>query len=190
MFQRQMGQMVSGQQMGDYQPTEIILIKKNEKRHSQNITHSVNHGEVFQKIISCWHLTPYRLAKFSPENSCCWRCCDQSGTLLYILWSCKGLTSYWNKVFQLISQITEILTKPESALALLHLGIEHFPHNSSMSQYLSSQQLRCSSEVRASTQIVNLIYSYEKSIALRTRSLYKFNQTWNTWMQMTSPTVV
>lgn len=94
--------------------------------YSHSVTHCVNHWEMSQKIISQWYLTPYRLAKFSPENSSlCWRVCGIIYTLP--LWDWKGLTSYSNKVLQLISQVTGVLTKPNPTLALLHLNIEYFP---------------------------------------------------------------
>lgn len=96
--------------------------------YSQRVPHCINHCELSQKILSHWYFTQHHLAKFSPSNfSLCWRGCRQTGTIKHILWTGKGLTSYWNRVFKLVSQITVILTEPNPALALLFFGIECFP---------------------------------------------------------------
>lgn len=49
------------------------------------------------------------------------------GNLMHIIWTCKCLTSFWNSVFSLISQVTRIITKPVGHFALLGLSIHDFP---------------------------------------------------------------
>lgn len=112
----------------------------------------------------------------------------------HILWSYKGLNSYWNQVFQLISQVTGILTKPDPALALLHLGIKCFPtyFHTIVIIFLSAESLV--TKLWRSNQapnlpkliaLVNLIYNYGRYIALRNESIHKSNQLWSAWIQIT-----
>lgn len=48
-------------------------------------------------------------------------------TLIHTLWDCPHLKSFWNKIFTLISKVTDCLTKPNAALALLNIGVDVFP---------------------------------------------------------------
>lgn len=52
-----------------------------------------------------------------------------NGNLIHIFWTCKSLTSFWRKMFTIPSETTGVLTKPDPALAILHLGIDSFHHS-------------------------------------------------------------
>lgn len=68
-----------------------------------------------------------KLVKFAnTDDDKCWRECGLTGSLLYILWKCPHIRSFWNS---LISEMTRCLTPPTPALGVLSLGIKTFPHN-------------------------------------------------------------
>lgn len=91
-------------------------------------SHCTNYSEVMIKITNRWYYMPFRLAKiFLTASPMCWCEFGQVGNLLHSLWGCPGLTSLCSRVFQLISSCTGILAKPHPAMALLNLGIDHYP---------------------------------------------------------------
>lgn len=55
-------------------------------------TGSANLWELFQKILLCWYLSPYRISKFAPSVSpLCWRHCGEPGPLIHLLRSCPKI---------------------------------------------------------------------------------------------------
>lgn len=100
-------------------------------RETHKASHCVKHQEMMIKMANGWHYTPYRIASYFPETSPqCWRDCRQIGNLLHMFWQCPNIKKPMEpNIFQLISSLTGILTPPDPALAILHLGIEKFPPN-------------------------------------------------------------
>lgn len=91
----------------------------------------------------------------------------------HILWACRSLTSFWHQTFQMISQITGILTPPDPAL---NLGIDKLPtqHRTVVLHVLLAAkslitkmwQRSLSPNISELTAMINLHYTYEKHFLL------------------------
>lgn len=78
--------------------------------------------EMVQKIHLRWYYIPYILVKFnSNHSSLCWRGCGLVGTLSLIS-IVFGIQS-----FRLISKLMGMISRPNSRLAILSVGIEPYP---------------------------------------------------------------
>lgn len=70
----------------------------------------------------CTYITPVKLNKFSANiPDTCIRSKDSKGTLLYYIWDCEKVNSFWKEV---VSMINKILTKklpPDPKFCLLDL---------------------------------------------------------------------
>ena len=152
-----------------------------------------NHWELAHKIALRWYLTPYRLSKFLPSHSpLCWRGCVGVGQIMHVFWSCKHLTSFWNKVFCTISDITGILTKPSPALAVLNLGIDLFPldcrkivtHILLAARLLIARKWKSnlSPNVSEVIDIVKQNFTYENLLAYKYGSKRIFDRQWQLWV--------
>uniref|UniRef100_A0A8C5Q7B2 Reverse transcriptase domain-containing protein n=1 Tax=Leptobrachium leishanense TaxID=445787 RepID=A0A8C5Q7B2_9ANUR len=74
------------------------------------------------KFLSRWYLTPTRLHRIFPTaTDRCWRCNRSPGTLLHIWWTCPLITNYWDAIFQIINEITDLALIPSPQVALFHL---------------------------------------------------------------------
>lgn len=91
-------------------------------------THCATHWELLLKVLHKWYLTPYKLTKTYPTTDHrCWRQCGELGSLPHILWQCRSIKTFWNKIFSLLSEILGIPVHPDMFLALLHLVIHRIP---------------------------------------------------------------
>lgn len=78
--------------------------------------------EITYKILTRWYRTPSVLAAMFPGQSpLCWRCGNQTGTLLHIFWDCPELTLFWRQVLQIIHKITDVSLQDNPAAVFLNL---------------------------------------------------------------------
>lgn len=149
-----------------------------------------NHWELTQKIALRWYLTPYRMSKFLPSQSpLCWRGCGTIGQLKHIFWSCKPITSFWNKIFCTISEITGIITQ---ALAILNIGIERFPHDcrgivthiflAAKTFITRKWKSNLAPNISDVIEIVKCNYAFESILAYRHGNKRLFDHYWNLWV--------
>lgn len=77
--------------------------------------------ETNYKILTHWYRTPSLLNTIFPSASdVCWRCQEEKGTLLHILWSCSRIRSFWREVRQIAQKFTERNIPDDPAYFLLH----------------------------------------------------------------------
>ena len=158
-------------------------------------SHCVKHWELMIKMANRWHYTPFRLATYFPGQSpTCWRGCGQVGNLLHMFWQCPSIRSLWNRVFQLISSLTGILTHPDPAMALLHLKMDTFPHIVRpivthillesrllvLCNWKSDKALNISEVVTA----VHRNYTFERLIAINSFKCRAFDNCWSIWPKL------
>lgn len=75
------------------------------------------------KIMTRWYRTPSLLNKFFPEiPDKCWRCQEERGTLLHVLWSCPKLEYFWREIRRIAQKFTEYNLPEDPALFLLHVS--------------------------------------------------------------------
>lgn len=80
------------------------------------------------KISLRWYLTPDKISRYSPQLcNRCWRNCGQKGDILHVLWDCPALSTYWNAIFNIISEITQQQVPMTPGIAILSLGIDSLP---------------------------------------------------------------
>lgn len=73
-----------------------------------------------------WYLTlPSHFNQSTPPI--CWRNCNQTGTLLHILWSCPALTRLWKEVQNILQDIFHFPLKLTPQIAILNINIESLP---------------------------------------------------------------
>lgn len=114
-----------------------------------------------------------------------------AGHLLHMFWHCPCIKSLWNQVFQLISSLTGILTPPNPALGILHLGIEKFPpHFRSVVTHilLETRNLllrhwkdTTSTNLSDVVQAVNNNYTFERLLAINAMHSKMFDRKWLIW---------
>lgn len=152
--------------------------------------------ELAQKISLRWYMTPARITSINPQvPNICWRCNSSPGDLLHIFWSCHLLKTYWDSIFQLISNITHIKTPPSPALAILNLTIEDLPHPFRIvtTHILMAAKLNIARHWKSDTsltltQVVDLVslhYSYEHTSASDTNHYKKIQSSWQPWTTWT-----
>lgn len=148
--------------------------------------------ELSVKITLRWYLTPVVLSKFDSHTSnTCWRLCSAKGDMIHILWSCPKLITYWTKIFNIISDLTQTQVPLDPALALLSLGIYKFPPNlrSTITHLLLAARLSITrkwkdySPLTASDAIdlTNLHNTYERILASSLGSLHTYTKHWAPW---------
>lgn len=82
--------------------------------------------ETAYKLLTQWYATPAKLRRWFPHTlDSCWICGKETGTLQHIWWECPVLSTFWNKVTEIIKQITETRLTLNAACCLLH--ISNFP---------------------------------------------------------------
>lgn len=110
-----------------------------------------------------------------------------------MFWQCPSITNLWNQVFQLISSLTGIHTKPDPALALLHLNVDKFQNTFRivithilpetrlliLGNWNSSKAINISDIVTA----VHRNYTFERLIAITCDSMNckMFDNCWSIW---------
>lgn len=63
---------------------------------SYNTSICVKHQDPRFKVLTRWYHTLAKLHRMFPQSSkLCWRCREDSGSLLHIFWSCCLLQSFW-----------------------------------------------------------------------------------------------
>lgn len=90
-----------------------------------NLIHSASRNVMTQengfKIRSRWYRTPVVLHKIFPQTSDrCWRCDQNTGSLLHIWWSCPILSEYWKGVHNITTKVTGHALEFDPACLLLH----------------------------------------------------------------------
>lgn len=149
------------------------------------------HWDNAQKILSRWYLTLYKLSKMYPSTSnICWRCNDQTGNLLHILWSCKSLQRFWNSIAFFIADLTGNLTKLSLATALLGLNLDVQPkifrtiviHTLIAARLTITSLWKSRDAPNLSTARLNIQAQYELMLAYRTYSTNTFKRNWNIWI--------
>ena len=153
----------------------------------------IEHWDNAQKIINRWYLTPYKLAKIYPSTSNeCWRCNDQIGNLLHILWSCKNLHSFWNSITSFIADLTGILNKLNPATALLGINLDIYPkeyrtivfHTLVAARLTITSLWKSKDAPNLSTVIarINIQAQYELMLAYKNYSITTFRKKWLAWI--------
>lgn len=151
----------------------------------------IEHWDNAQKILNRWYLTPYRLSKIYPSTfNLCWRCNDQTGNLLHILWNCKSLQSFWNSITSFIADLTGILNKLNPATALLGINLDIYPkefrtivfHTLIAARLAISSLWKSSNAPNLSTVIarINTQAQYELMLAYKNYSTITFRKKWST----------
>lgn len=97
------------------------------------------------RIFSRWYKTPLRLNKISPTiPPNCWRCADDDGSLLHLLWSCPQIQPFWMEVHRLTSLITMYPLDFSPAQLLLHHSTTHKTrYHKSLSLHLINAAKMC-----------------------------------------------
>ena len=145
---------------------------------------------IFDQNTLRWYLTPVVMSKFDSQTpNTCWRLCHAKGDILNILWSCLKLTTYWAKMFTIISDLTQVT--PDPALALLSLGIDKFPANlwRSITLLFLAARLSITRKWKDSNppspndaiDLTKLHNMYEKILASSLGSLHTYTIHWAPW---------
>lgn len=113
------------------------------------------------------------------------------GQLTHVFWSCKHLTSFWNKIFRTISEITGLITPSSPALAILNIGIELFPpecrrvvtHILLAARVLIARRwkINLSPNVSEVVEVVKQNYVFESLLPYRQGNKRLFDHNWSLW---------
>lgn len=166
---------------------------------TQKATKCSSLWEMSLKITVRWYYTPAVLTTFNPQlSNSCWRQCGMRGDLLHILWKCPKLKNYWEKVFQIISELTQSQISPNPALALLPLEADLVPSDmghSVLNILLAARLLitrKWKSDIPPSiTEVVdltNLHCTYERMLASSLGCLCTYLDLWSLWLSWLSNT--
>lgn len=101
-------------------------IKGKKLRNVCILTHkcsiSTKAQETAYKLLTHWYTTPEKLHRWQPQTpDTCWWCQCETGTLIHIWWHCPLLATFWNKVREIITFITETKLTLNAAFCLLHV---------------------------------------------------------------------
>lgn len=73
------------------------------------------------KVLTRWYHTPVKIHRMFPQCSdLCWRCGEDSGSLLHIFWSCCLLQSYLTEIHRIIQKFTDRELPRDPVFFLLH----------------------------------------------------------------------
>lgn len=79
--------------------------------------------ETTYKLLTDWYATAAKLHVWNVQTpDICWRCGNDTGTLVHIWWHCPPLATYWNQVRDQIKRITKTKMKLNAACCLLHIS--------------------------------------------------------------------
>lgn len=88
-----------------------------DKVHHSSVC--AKHGLIQCKILHRTHLTKTRLAKmFNNIDPTCDRCHQAAATHIHMFWSCPVLTTYWQNIFDSLSEVTGKRIVPDAITAL------------------------------------------------------------------------
>lgn len=150
--------------------------------------------ELNYKILTKWYHTPSRLHKMFPKTTrMCWRCKEEEGTLLHILWSCPMIVPYWNLVLHICSHIANgrNLNNPLYSL-LFHMSQDdrlNF-NNSALPHLLNSAKLLIPRYWK-STQVLSVkewlmkveeIQQFEERSTFTMKHKTDYTAQWSTWL--------
>lgn len=105
-----------------------LTLTPTDRNRLLKLTHkssrSASSQEANYKILSRWYRTPQLLHKMYPSQTAqCWRCEEEEGNLLHILWGCRKIVPFWNAVRRQTEQITDLPIPDDPAFCL----IQHQP---------------------------------------------------------------
>lgn len=70
-----------------------------------------------------WYNTPSKIHKWFPMvSNLCWRCGEAEGSAYHIWWDCDLIRPFWQKVCEIIKQITETSILLTTVCCLLHIS--------------------------------------------------------------------
>ena len=100
-----------------------INITASQWTMAQNNVHSssicARHGLLQFKVLHRLHLSKVKLSKmFQGINTACPRCGQDQATLAHTFWKCPSITSYWTKIFNMMSNVCQTKLDPDPMLAL------------------------------------------------------------------------
>lgn len=121
----------------------------------------------------------------------CWRNCNNIGTIYHIFWDCPRTRTLWEKIFDIIAQITNQQIQPNPGLAILSLDIDLLPrvYRKIVSHVLLSTRLAITrhwkaQEIPKITEIItttNTHITYEKMFASSQGNLQVSYNQWKPW---------
>lgn len=152
--------------------------------------------ELAVKLTNRWYLTPDKTANYTRNlDNSCWKQCGQKGDILHIFWNCPKLTNYWNSLFRLLSDITQITIPMRPSLALLSLDIDQYPIpiRNVMIHFLLSARLNVTRKwrdpepptIREVVQTTHVHFSHETTLALRHKNQTQYLKLWQPWIRLT-----
>lgn len=156
------------------------------------VSRCINHFELMRKIHLRWYLTPVRLAHTTSSTSkLCWRQCGREGTLLHMWWSCPCISIFWEKVSDLISELTHINFPLTPELAVLDIDKVDvpIPFQTVVHQVLFAARISIARLWKLPTtpsipelvNRVNLSCHSELILSPFTTNLAKKRQAWSPW---------
>lgn len=65
---------------------------------AHKISVCARHQEAGYKLLARWYYAPEKIHQMFPQSSnLCWRCGEETGSLLHVFWSCRTLRPFWTE---------------------------------------------------------------------------------------------
>lgn len=81
---------------------EWSMILKNVKKLSRELRTRLVQFKILQRV----YWTPYRLHRVGlSDGPACWKCQEDVGTLVHVLWECPKIQEFWSSIHKVIEKI-------------------------------------------------------------------------------------
>lgn len=149
--------------------------------------------ETNYKLLTRWYNTPAKFQKFFPSSSgLCWRCGEESGTILHVFWSFPRLEQFWKSIQQTIQRFTERPVSADPAFFLLHATtMSSKTYKKSLIRHLLDAAKACIPLLWKSTGTPSMgmwlrkvedVRKMEDLILTARNQKELYDKTWTTWM--------
>lgn len=139
-----------------------------------------------------WYLTPNMLAKLYPDCFYLWwRGYCLMGNLFHILWPCSNIRSFWQKIFQILSDSFRRTHCPKSRPGSLKPGNSLPPNCKTIVNILLSAKpiitrhwkKELAPNRSEAVYIIQQHYLTERSLAVPLDTLPAFEKSWKPWLE-------
>ena len=129
---------------------------------------------------------------FPSTSPLCFRGCEHQGSFIHIWWSCPRIRSFWNKIFHLIRQVTNLQVPQTPHVTFLHDFPRTYPRSLSTLLFfmllgakltLAKSWKQPSVSLTAAKRKISWIMAQEKMVAIFQDRLAKFEAVWDPWAQ-------
>lgn len=101
-------------------------ISEEEWENIFEIIHKTSIANKYQernyKIAMRWYWSPVALNIVNKVNTeTCWRCKVERGTMDHVWYSCQGVRSFWDKIFEIYQKVSGVERSPNISTSLFSL---------------------------------------------------------------------